>query len=1133
MPSPCVDVVADPQFDLVWSGTVDGHVSALHAQDFFPYCSFAAVASEVRAVLPADNYVMTVGATELRVHSRTGSPKSRFATERMGDLYAAAVVQPGQVCMGGTTPSIFMYDVETNRVALQVGVKAGTSVLKTQARGNTVYAGHMDGSIALMDPRSFRSNQAPFDSGFGGGVQSLDVKDKLLCCSGYTLDRGSSYLEGVVRVFDLRMMRPLAPIAFAPGAYRLKFHPVFSGTLILMAQAGQLQVCDALGSHANLQGYHVDARGGVLTGLDVSSSGEVMMVADSLGFLHQWADREHPRLNSFPKTLEQPTVLRQLPNVLPDDEHVPLSLFDTGVPGLRAGKNLLSTWPENMFFLQPQPVPPIPPLYLQNVQPARDGDSIMYSHVPRAPGLLRYQHPFPDPVRFFDPKLLQRDGDDMEPYSPVRSNSGKTGIPLTPLAGGGNASSSSPGPAVPKPPGLYQEKTISYTKLGVSGFDFEFYNRTPFSGLENTLSNSYVNGAVQMLFYMPQVRSALMSHLCSREYCLSCELGLLFKMLERSAGTVCQASNLLRALEHMPRARQLDLVGHDDAYFLDRRRGIALIERFVQFAMEQIKSEREPDDPDVFSALLSSGKSEMVVCKTCGSSTRREVVSSDPVHLTYPDDTTKLSFGALLRQSLRAHFLSGVPTDRDEWCDRCGNKQPSKTHPHEATLSSLPPALVVFSGLGKAALASCDMWKSAGTQALGISNSNNNSNVVNSTLPSDEGDGFVQNDGLNVSTWLPPSIRLSVDASGAIQVEELANDGASGSAASSSPVSAVYTVTALLCHVHDPRKFPGPGHSVLHQKMIHAADKTLRAFFLFNDFQVVRTTSREALNFDGFFKNACVLLFTRSDTDELVPPPPVRNPVTWRPFVEPPLPGKGTSRVTNPVAGLDDLPSPGELLPIDAEFVCLEPDVIKTIPNGTSTMVRPMHLSLARVSVLRADGRVLIDDYIHCTEKVHDYLTRFSGLQPGDLDPATSRHAVTKLKTCYLKLLWLVERGCVFVGHGLSKDFRILNLVVPQAQVRDTVDLFHLPKSRKISLRFLVSYLLDRDIQIETHDSIEDAQSAMAVYRKYEDMLGQGDFETQLQQLYESGRAAGWQSKREMQELESQMVRLLEEDTKS
>lgn len=168
--------------------------------------------------------------------------------------------------------------------------------------------------------------------------------------------------------------------------------------------------------------------------------------------------------------------------------------------------------------------------------------------------------------------------------------------------------------------------------------------------------------------------------------------------------------------------------------------------------------------------------------------------------------------------------------------------------------------------------------------------------------------------------------------------------------------------------------------------------------------------------------------------------------------------------------------------------------------------MRPMHLSLARVSVLREDGRVLIDDYIHACEPVDNYLTRYSGLREGDLDPDTTTHTLVKLKTVYLKLLWLVERGCVFVGHGLSKDFRILNIHVPARQIQDTVDLFHLPRSRKISLRFLASYLLDLEIQAETHDSIEDAQTAIAVYRKYQEMTAKGTFDDELQKV--SNRSA-------------------------
>ena len=50
-------------------------------------------------------------------------------------------------------------------------------------------------------------------------------------------------------------------------------------------------------------------------------------------------------------------------------------------------------------------------------------------------------------------------------------------------------------------------------------------------------------------------------------------------------------------------------------------------------------------------------------------------------------------------------------------------------------------------------------------------------------------------------------------------------------------------------------------------------------------------------------------------------------------------------------------------------------------------------------------------------------------------------------------------------------------------QVIDTVFLFHFKRQRKLSLRFLASYVLQEDIQQNTHDSIEDARTAIKLYQ--------------------------------------------------
>ncbi|KAG0062112.1 poly(A)-specific ribonuclease [Linnemannia elongata] len=173
-------------------------------------------------------------------------------------------------------------------------------------------------------------------------------------------------------------------------------------------------------------------------------------------------------------------------------------------------------------------------------------------------------------------------------------------------------------------------------------------------------------------------------------------------------------------------------------------------------------------------------------------------------------------------------------------------------------------------------------------------------------------------------------------------------------------------------------------------------------------------------------------------------------------------------------------------------------------------------MSLARVSVLRGDEGPLeyvpfIDDYIATSEPVVDYLTEYSGIQPGDLDPGLSKHTLVPLKVAYKRLRVLVDMGCIFVGHGLRQDFRIINILVPPEQVKDTVDIFHIKnRQRKISLRFLVWYLLHQDIQSETHNSTEDARTALALYKKYLELKENGLFQEVLEDIYNEGRKNNW-----------------------
>jgi len=82
-----------------------------------------------------------------------------------------------------------------------------------------------------------------------------------------------------------------------------------------------------------------------------------------------------------------------------------------------------------------------------------------------------------------------------------------------------------------------------------------------------------------------------------------------------------------------------------------------------------------------------------------------------------------------------------------------------------------------------------------------------------------------------------------------------------------------------------------------------------------------------------------------------------------------------------------------------------------------------------------------------------------------------------------------------------------IDIHVPKEQVIDTVDIFFKKaRQRKLSLRFLAWYLLHENIQTGNHDSIEDANTALRLYKKYLEFTDAGIFEQMLNKIYTEGK---------------------------
>uniref|UniRef100_A0A672IUC8 USP domain-containing protein n=1 Tax=Salarias fasciatus TaxID=181472 RepID=A0A672IUC8_SALFA len=332
--------------------------------------------------------------------------------------------------------------------------------------------------------------------------------------------------------------------------------------------------------------------------------------------------------------------------------------------------------------------------------------------------------------------------------------------------------------------------------------------------------------------------------------------------------------------------------------------------------------------------------------------------------------------------------------------------------------------------------------------------------------------------------------------------------------------AALYDLVVTVPHILDART---GGNLVAHIKVgetYHQRKEgvTHQQWYLFNDFLIEPIDKTEAAQFDVSWKVPAILYYAKRNYHSKYDLR-IKNPIDASVLLtEASLARKQRkSHATFIPLMVSEMPQAGDLVGLDAEFVTLNQEEAELRSDGTKSTIKPSQMSVARITCVRGqgpnEGVPFIDDYISTQEQVVDYLTQYSGIKPGDLDAKISSKHLTTLKSTYLKLRFLIDTGVRFVGHGLQKDFRVINLLVLKDQVIDTVYLFHLPRKRMISLRFLAWYFLDLNIQGETHDSIEDARTALQLYRKYLELSRGGssdEVRKVLKGLYEKGRQLDW-----------------------
>lgn len=543
-------------------------------------------------------------------------------------------------------------------------------------------------------------------------------------------------------------------------------------------------------------------------------------------------------------------------------------------------------------------------------------------------------------------------------------------------------------------------------------------------------------------------------------------------MLEKAGGLNCQASNFLKTFSGLSNAVSLNLLEE----FAPNVALTNMIQNFNRFLLDKISEEYRrltpnPNSPSLMDQVLETQANARMRCAQCNNETIRggRIIVNE---LVYPTKhALKVSRGP--RPTFSQILKSSVERQDQTrgWCNKCNRYQQMV---QRKSISAVPGVL-----------------------------------MLNAAIQSHEAKLL-----WSTPNWLPNEIGIIVE-----QGQFYCFEGQDLKLHLQRGVFniMVYELIGVVANINSGEHQKPHLVATINTSPSSRDSNTRDKWHLFNDFLVRPIPKEEALRFEPSWKLPSVLAFQRKQARHLIDD-------SWKENLDTDILFRRRSSNAEPPTSkfklLDraiEVPPPSYPVAIDAEFIRLQAEEIEMKADGTRETIRPDRKGLARVSVCRGAGEhaglPFIDDYIAVAEPVVDYLTAWSGISPGDLDRNTSPHSLVSLKYAYKKLWLLLNLGCVFVGHSLANDFRTINIHVPKKQVVDTVDLFFKPSlHRKLNLKFLAWCVLKEKIQEDTHDSIEDATTALKLWRKYQEFSDAGVLEQMLNDIYSTGREYGFRA---------------------
>ncbi|KAI2610550.1 ubiquitin carboxyl-terminal hydrolase-domain-containing protein [Hypoxylon sp. NC1633] len=1072
MPTPVTVLAFDTSQELLWTGNEYGRVSSFYGTKLQPYTSFKAHTSQdgpVRQILFNDKGVIALGSRGVHMALRRGPPLWSIRHEDMQELRCMSFTSKGtaEIVVAGEQDKMLVIDLNKGEVSKIVPTEHKYTIMR---RSRYICAATPTGAVHIIDSLNFQVIKVW--NAHTAALNDMDAQHDFIVTCGYSMRHGTNYMpDPFVNVFDLKNMVSMSPIPFPAGAAYVRMHPRMSTTSIVMSQIGQMHVVDLM--NPNTSNVRQANSLSFFSMVEIASSGEAIALADGDCSIHLWGSPNKIHFAEFPTPIETAdSGTGNVPRIEWDSLDTPLSTV--GMPYYR--EVLLSAWPSNLVTEVGAPPVKIDPQFLATLQERDWGYFGKNTRQLRRNQVEDTRSTESPQSSLKPPKFLSEKAREAA-KSPAGTPAPEEVVPEIPQILQDTKLES----LKIEVPELYQNIEIKYSKFGIDDFDFGYFNKTQYSGLQNHIVNAYANPLLQVMHYTPLVRNIALQHAataCVDELCLLCELGFLFDMLHKAEGEACQASNFTKTLSYHPEAGKLGLLEEEPhssrtvmlqqlARFLLRQmaQNYSLITQSPQTHMTEVPRS------GAFEELFQTSATSSIRCMNC----RSETTKADHTmvnELMYPQNkpghrnprVRGTTFSQVLKTSVERE------TTNKGWCNNCHRYQTLATR---KTIHRVPSVMMLTTAI------------------------NNNDHRRLWATPG----------------WLPEEIGVIVDAGQffCFEGEDLKLHLQRGIHSIT-----VYSLTGLAVNIEGGQQ--QRSHLVAMANIAHSAPEApgKSQWYLFNDFHVKPVPPQEALTFNTSWKTPSVITYQVKAANNRLDSSWKQNLDSRLLYLD--LQADRADKTYRTLDRQSEPAGPNAIVAIDTEFVKISQPEVEMHSDGDSKIIRPTVHALARTSIVRGNGMdeglPFIDDYITIKEKVVDYLTSYSGITPEDLDKKMAQqrgHNLVPLKIAYKKIWILLNLGCKFLGHGLKQDFRVINIHVPKSQVIDTSDLFFIKERlRKLSLQFLAHTLLKEDIQQSTHDSIEDARTALKLYRKYQEFDEAGILDPMLHEIYAKGVASNF-----------------------